>query len=91
MCIAANAIEYNKLKNNSTLINDYVSLKCNPPNNSAGLTISGFSYGTSLDHTAFPIAKCSQSNGIRYYWNAVTSKEVSSVHDDSIYNENKDK
>src|SRR3569623_1797675 len=79
--IKANAISCNGCKNIQVEPKCYKQAsECMAPPNTVGLTIDSYSYGSELQFTVPPIAKCQCINGVRYFWKAITSNVTTSVH-----------
>uniref|UniRef100_A0A914E0J4 NADP-dependent oxidoreductase domain-containing protein n=1 Tax=Acrobeloides nanus TaxID=290746 RepID=A0A914E0J4_9BILA len=79
--IKANAISCNGCKNLQVAPKCYKQAsECMAPPDTVGLTIDSYSYGSELQFTVPPIAKCQCINGVRYFWNAITPNVTTSVH-----------
>jgi hypothetical protein len=79
--IKANAISCNGCKNIQVAPICYKQAsECMAPPDTVGLTIDSYSYGSGLQFTVPPIAKCQCINGVRYFWKAITPNITTSIY-----------
>jgi hypothetical protein len=86
--IKADAISCNGCKNIQVAPKCYEQAsECMAPPDTVGLTIDSNTYGSELQFTVPPIAKCQCINGVRYFWKAITPNVTKSVQ--WAYNNNR--
>uniref|UniRef100_A0A914ECI7 7TM GPCR serpentine receptor class x (Srx) domain-containing protein n=1 Tax=Acrobeloides nanus TaxID=290746 RepID=A0A914ECI7_9BILA len=79
--IKANAISCNGCTNIQMAPKCYKQAsECMAPPDSVGLTFDSNSYGSELQFTVPPIAKCQCINGVHYFWKTITPNVTTSVH-----------